>query len=148
MRRLFACHHCSHSRHLKEEVRATQINVATEVFKIFFRQQEWCSSRYHIHTQCSIDSCNSNREYCLSPGFQCPIVAKTECHGLRKLHPPSSEAPSSCKHLFPFFECPVQSRSVSTMYQSPLCQRSLTCCGLTRWRRCLRLFTISEHHVA
>ena len=38
------------------------------------------------------------------PGFQCLIVAKTECHGRRKLDPLSTQAPSSCKHLFPFFE--------------------------------------------
>ena len=44
MRRLFACHHCSHSQLLKEQVPATQMNVATEVSQKFFRHQERRSS--------------------------------------------------------------------------------------------------------
>ena len=47
---------------------------------------------------------NSDREYDQGPGFQCLIVTNTDGHGLRKLDPLSTQAPSSCKHLFPFFE--------------------------------------------
>ena len=104
MRRVFAFHHCSHSQLLKEQVPATQIDVASEVSKKFFRQQERRSPRYYIHTQYSTNSSNSNREYCQTPGFQSLIVAKTEGHGLSKLDPLRTQVPSSCKHLFPFIE--------------------------------------------
>ena len=103
------------------------------------------SSRYHIHTQYSIASCNSNREYSQNTSFQCLLVAKTECYGLRKLDPLSTQAPSSCKHMFTFFECFVQSGSVSTQYQSLLCQCSLTCCGLSRSRQ--RKMSSPLHHL-
>ena len=112
MRRVFAFHLCSHSQLLKEQVPATQIDVATEVSKKFFRQQERCSSRYYIHTQYSIDSCNSNSESCQSPGFQCLIVAKTEGHGLSKLDPLRTQVPffaSISSHLSRVF-CPIRKR--------------------------------------
>ena len=55
----------------------------------------------HTHSQSSIDSCNFNREYSQSPGFQCLIVAKTEGHGLRKLDPLCVQTSSSVEHPFP-----------------------------------------------
>ena len=58
----------------------------------------------HTHTQYSIDSCNSNREYSQSPGFQCLIVAKTERHGFRKLDPLVVQTPFSCEHPFPLLK--------------------------------------------
>ena len=85
MRGTFARHHYSHSQLLKEQMTTTQINVATEVFQKCFGQER-CSSRHHVHTQYSIDTCNSNRKYDHSPGFQCLIVTKTEIHGLFELN--------------------------------------------------------------
>ena len=72
--------------------------------KKILRQQEWRSTRHHIHAQYSIDSCDSNRLKTQSPGFQCLIVAKTESHGLRKLDPLCGQTPSSCEHPFPLLK--------------------------------------------
>ena len=63
MRRLFTCHQGLESELHKEQKSTVQVSVAAEVFQKFFRQQERCSSRYHMHTQYSIDTCNSNTEY-------------------------------------------------------------------------------------
>ena len=71
MRRLFACHHSSHSQFHKEQMSMIPINVTTLVFQTFFRQQEQCSSRHHVYTRYSIDTSNSNRRYGHRPGFQC-----------------------------------------------------------------------------
>ena len=49
---------------------------------------------------------------------------------------------SICSH---FRECFVQSGSVSILYQSHLCQCSLTCCGLTRSRQ--RKMSSPLHHL-
>ena len=111
------CGSRSHSKLLKEQVPAIHIDVATEVSKKIFRQQERCSSRHH--TQYSIDTSNSNKEYGQSLAFQCLIVSNAEGHGLLVLDPLRAQTPSSCEQLFPLFEeYFVQSRSVRILYQS------------------------------
>ena len=70
MRRLFARHRCSHPQSLKEQMATTQINGATKVcFQKSFGHQEHSSSRHHVHTQYSIYTCNSNKEYGHGSGF-------------------------------------------------------------------------------
>ena len=44
--------------------------LAAEVSQEFLRQQEWCSTSHHMHTQYSVDPSNSNREYVQGLGFQ------------------------------------------------------------------------------
>ena len=102
----------------------------------FLRQQERCATKYHVHTQHSIDPSNCNRECGQSPGFQCLIVTKTEGHGLLELDPLRAQTPSSCEHPFPTFrEYSVQSRNVSILCQSLLLQCNLAYCDLLRSRQ-------------
>ena len=108
MRRLFTCHQGLESELLKEQKSTVQVSVAAEVFQKFFRQQERCSSRYHMHTQYSIDTCNSNTEYGQSSSVL--IVTKTEGHGLLELDPLRAQTPSSCEHPVPFFESTLSSQ--------------------------------------
>ena len=58
MRRLFACHHSSHSQFLEEQMSTSQVNVAAEVSQEYLPHQERCATRYHVHTQYSIDPSN------------------------------------------------------------------------------------------
>ena len=85
MRQLLTCHHSSHSQLLEEQVSTSQVNMTTDVFPSFFRQQERCSSRYQVHTQYSIATSNSKGSMATVLVFQCLIVTKRESHGLLKL---------------------------------------------------------------
>ena len=158
MRRLFACHHSSHSQFLKEQMSTTQINVTTEVFQKFFRQQERCSSRHHVYTQCSIDTSNSNRGLAIVLVSSVPSLPKTEKSWLFQTS--CSTSPTFCEHPPPTFrQYFVQSRSVSILCQSLPFQCDMACCGLLQKKTkndvfasspslgtCFPLFGLSRAH--
>ena len=133
MRRLFACHHCSHSQLIKEQVPATQINVAAEVSlgnSFDSRSGALPSTTYTRSTPLTraIPTRSIARVLVSSVSSFPKRNVMAFASWIRCVLRPHLRV-SICSH---FRECFVQSGSVSILYQSPLCQCSLTCCGLTR----------------
>ena len=86
---------------LKEQVSATQINVATEVSQKFFRQQERLSF-----------SCNSNRSIARVLVFSVSSLPKRKVMAFASWICCVLRHHLRVKHLFPFFECscPIRKR--------------------------------------
>ena len=130
MRRLFACHHGSHSPFLKELMSTAQVNVAAEVSQEAVLAPPGTTRTRSTPLTPAIPTGSMARVLV----FQCLLVTNTESHGLLELDP-RAQTPSSCEHPFPLREYSVQSRSVSILCQSLPSQRNLACCELLQRRQ-------------
>ena len=106
MRRLLTCHHSSHSQLLEGQVSTSQVNMTTDVFPSFFRQQERCSSRYQVHTQYSIATSNSKGSISVSS------LPKGKVMAFSSLIFSMPKNPLGCKHPFPFFQSFLSNQEV------------------------------------